>query len=668
MVRENSEDKKIKVTCKSKKRWIDPESCKIDLDDGRDNIFHEIEITARDQLIKHIKTFKLSSYLELPSEWAEENRVLPQGVSARPGRIDHSIAPHMVEICDCAHPDSGVRMITIMKSTQSLATTTVEHVIGWAIKNKLHNILYIISTKGIARMRSSAAIDVLIDYSGLAQFVKPISSRMKRKTADNTFYKEFDGGYRLMMTSWNSIADAKSFSWDLIIMDELDEAPAELKGQGDPEELFSFRGITARNLKIFKLSTPTTEQNRINQNFLAGDQRYYFCRCPLCGERQVLTLLIGGRDYGLFGRTETIDNVEQIIPETIRYKCKACKGDLYEYQKQEMLQSGLWVPTARPISNDVRSYHINNLMSPIAFFSWAQVLEQYCKTDWGQNITKFKSFQINILGLPWSPKTEKKDWEDLRGKAEEYRLGEMPAGALIPVAGCDVQKRWIECVVVAYGRDLESWVVDHKQFHAETETKNRNDRCWADWQDYIRTKKFKLKNIEVPIAVTAIDSGYNPNASDNPSAADTDITREHTVYEIVARTPRTIACRGNYRLKDCIIKEEQVKRGGPLKRRFETAVNEMKDEIFVKVDLPPGAQGGMHFSRELSDEFFRGFMSEVYSEYEPGKWRYEKFFDRNEPLDCWILTRAGAEFLNLPTWTGRVWDEYELRLFEAKKA
>jgi phage terminase large subunit GpA-like protein len=220
-------------------------------------IVQDIDENARRTIIKAIRLWKLSAYIEQPSEWAAANRYLPQGVSNLPGKINHEIAPHMVEIQDCFHPDTGIKSVSIMKSTQSLATTTIENVIGWAIKNKLHNILYIISSKGMAKMRSSAAIDVLIDYSGLSDYIKPISSRMKRKTADNTFYKEFAGGYRLMMTSWHSIADAKSFSWDLIIMDEIDEAPIELKGQGDPEKLFEVRGVTARHLKIAKISTPT---------------------------------------------------------------------------------------------------------------------------------------------------------------------------------------------------------------------------------------------------------------------------------------------------------------------------------------------------------------------------------------------------------------------------
>lgn len=624
----------------------------------------QIDLIAREQIINYINKWRLDSYLELPSEWAERCRHLPQGTTARPGKIDHSIAPHMVEICNCAHPDSGVKQTSIMKSTQSLATTTVEHVIGWAIDHGLHNILYIISSLSMAKQRSSAAIDVLIDYSGLADKMKPISSRMKRKTGDNTFWKEFAGGYRLMMTSWNSIADAKSFSWDLIIMDELDEAPFELSNQGDPEVLFSVRGITAKNLKIFKLSTPTTTHGRIYKNFMDGDRRYYNCQCPHCGELQVLQMMLGGRDYGLFGLSEKKDNIVQIIPESVKYTCKYCKSIIFEYQKQDMLTGGKWIPTARPINNLYRSYHISNLMSPIFSFTWHQVMQQFCETDFGQKITAYKGFLINILGEPWESKASKKNWEELKEKAEDYQLGAVPTGGLIITAGCDVQKHWIEVIVTAWGRDMESWVIDHKKFHAEDTTRDKNDRCWNDLKNFIITKKYNLTKkptIDLMISRAAIDSGYNP---DDEKINNTDITAEHTVYEFVARCPKTIACRGNYKLKDCIIKEERIKKLSPLKIRYDHAVNELKDEIFVKVDFPIGTQGYMHFSKYLSDDFFKGFLSEVYCEISSGKWGYRKMFDRNEPLDCWILSRVAAEQLNIPTWDLKIWNDVEMRLLK----
>lgn len=597
----------------------------------------------------------------MPSEWAAENRFLPEGVSNRPGKINHAIAPHMVEIQDCFHPDSGIKLVTVMKSTQSLATTTIENVIGWAIKNKLHNILYIISSKNIAKMRSSAAIDVLIDYSGLADYVKPISQRMKRKTADNTFYKEFSGGRRLMMTSYNSIADAKSFSWDLIIFDELEEAPYELKGQGDPEKIFEMRGTTARHIKMAKISTPTNTQGRIHRNFLDADQRYFYCMCPLCGELQVLKIMASGRDYGLFARSETIDNVDQVIPDSVHYICQHCKEKIFEYQKQDMLTGGKWIPTARPVNPAYRSYHISNLMSPIMFFTWLQVMQAFAETDYGQKITKFKNFVIDILGEPWESRSEKKDWQELKSRAGGYNVGEIPEGYPVLTGGIDVQKNRLELQVAAWGSGMSSAVIETVTFWGETQ--DRNAKSWRDCETYIATKRYKYKNILIPIMLTAVDSGYNPKNA--PEERTGGISLEHNVYDFVARNhTRMIAARGNPDLRGMIIKEERVKMTSALKIRYDVATNELKDELYVKIDLPMECDGHIRFPSGLPDEYYKGFLSEVFVELEPGKWGWRKVYERNEPLDTYLLCRVAAERLNLSIWIESKWNDYEARILQ----
>lgn len=622
----------------------------------------DIDSHARAELIRYIRAWKTSAYIPMISQWATEDRYLPAGTTEFPGMVDHSIAPHLVEIQDNFHPDSGIKSVSVMKGTQALVTTAIENVIGHSIKYKLHNILYIISSRNIAKVRSSAAIDVMIDNSNLAEYVKPMSTRIKRKVADNTFYKEFAGGRRLMMTSYNSIADAKSLSWDLIIMDEIDEAPFELKGQGDPEKIFEGRGKTVRGLKIAKISTPTNTHGRINQNFINGDQRFFYCQCPCCGELQVLAVMgIKGIDYGLTARAEKIDGVEQIIPDSVHYICKFCRREVYEYQKQQMLTGGKWVPTARPVNPEYRSYHISNLMSPIMFYTWRQCMQEYAETEWGLNIMKYKNFLIDVMGQPWETKAEKKDWRELMQRSEEYKKGEIPTGGLILTGGADVQKNRIELCVTAWGRDMESWVVDYRVFFGETS--QRVGGVWAAFENFLKTKRYKFKDITIPIALTAVDSGYNPARE----KARNEIDAEHTVYEFVARNhTRTIAVRGNPDLKDMVLKEERVKRQSPLKRRYECAVNELKDEIYVNIDLPAGSPKHMHFTRDLGDEFFRGFLSEVFTEIEKGKFGWKKIYERNEPLDTWILSRAAAERLNLPTWTRAIWDDFERKLMEPR--
>lgn len=629
------------------------------------SLLNEISHDALLELHDFVHGFKTSAFIPLPSEWAAENRYLPPGTTEFPGLIDHSVAPHMVEIQDAFHPDSGIKQGSIMKGTQSLATTALENVIGHSIKYKLHNILYIISSKNIAGIRSSSAIDVMIDNSNLSEFVKPISTRMKRKVADNKYYKELHGGRRLMLTSWNSIGDAKSLSWDLIIMDEIDEAPYELKGQGDPEAIFAGRGKTVRGLKIAKISTPTTTHGRIYRNFLDGDQRYYYCKCPFCGELQVLTLKAGGKKYGLTAKSETIDNIEQIIADTVIYICEFCKKEIREHQKQFMLLSGKWKPTARPVNPAYRSWHVSNLMSPVMFYSWRQVMQEFCETGWGEKITKFKNFVIDVTGMPWEARTEKKNWEVIQARAEEYPLAEeMPAGALMPVGGADIQKNRIELTIVGWGIDMESWIIDHQIFWGETKYKTGD--ALIGLRNFLRTKKYKIKDQLIPIALTAIDTGYNPkkpNQLDN----DNDITTEHIVYDFVAKTPRTIACRGNPDLRDMVIKEERVKRRSLLKRRYDVAVNDLKDETYIKMDYVEGTVGMIHFSKNLSEEYFRGFVSEIYAETLPGKWGWKKIYDRNEPLDCYILSRAAAEWLGLPQWPPDVWRELEDKILKRRR-
>lgn len=641
----------------------------------QDKILHQISANASLHLAHRIGRWKIDSFLELPSEWATNERFLPAGTSEYPGKIDWSIAPHMVEICDCGHPDSGIDHVTCMKSTQSLFTTTVESVIGWSIKHKLHNILNIISSKGIAKIRSSSAIDVMIDNSGLAEFVKPISERMKRKTADNTFYKELHGGRRLMMTSWFSIGDAKSLTWSFIFEDELDEASLELKGQGDPQKIFEGRGKTVRNLMIYRGGTPTLTTARTYRNFLEGDQRFYHNVCPYCEELQPFVLLFGaegpvtGSDYGLTARTEHKNKVEQIIPESVEYICKnqKCKHHkighgIKEHKKNWMMSpenGALWIPSATPKDPRHRSYHISNMMSPIMFFTWTKCMQEFLETDFGQDIPRYKNFRIDNLGWPWENRLQVVKWRDIYDKSDNYPLGIVPHGGLIVTAGIDVQKTWLELVSIAWGKWPEYWVIDHQKFIGPTE--NKNNKVWTDMKEYVRTKKYEMDNgKQLVISLSGIDSAFNPKEKLDPR--NNTVSTEHTVYEVVASMkPKAIALRGDDNLKDAIIKEQRIRKAGPLNMRYDLAVSTLKDELYAVFDLD---FCHIHLTKKLGENFFRGIFSEVYAETKSGKWEWKKVFERNEPLDCININRGVIEALNYPTLTEEAFDDLYNRLYK----
>ena len=72
-----------------------------------------------------------------------------------------------------------------------------------------------------------------------------------------------------------------------------------------------------------------------------------------------------------------------------------------------------------------------------------------------------KTFINTSLGETWMESGEAPDWQRLLGQKEEWRSGTVPAGGLFLTAGTDVQKDRIEVDVWAWGRGLQSWLIDH---------------------------------------------------------------------------------------------------------------------------------------------------------------------------------------------------------------
>ena len=607
------------------------------------------------------------------TEWAEENRYIPPGVSPYPGRFTLEIAPHMREILECQHPDSPIHETVIMKSVQSLGTVTIiENAIGAYIKYKLGSILYVTSNKGVGRIRTSANIDVLIDNSGLAEYVKPISNRTGRKNSDTAMYKEFDGGIKFLTTSYASKGDRKSNTFSLLCLDELDEAEDDNE-QGDVEEIFAGRTMTIRDYKIIKVSTPSRmETSRIYKNFLEGDQSYYYAECPLCGEKQILVMRGGKNEHGLTFTTQKDQRSgnKVIIPETVRYICEYCRGEFHESKKQQILANGEWRPHAIPIRPDKRSFHISGLMSPEMFLSWERICQQFLASGFGEDLPKFKDFMINYLGNPWSSVESTKGWEEIRDRAEDYAYPIPPAGTfdgetyhgpLIYCAGVDVQGDRLECHVVGFGPGMEKWSVDYRIFYGNPA--NLDDPCWIALEEFTYSQTYPAGNRQSYIGQIAIDSGFGPsNKRDKDWAGKT-----HVVYEFVGRhQDRFIAIMGIPEDKSVSILKEARVEGSTLKKRYNVSVGIVKEMVMANLDLTSGP-GAIHFPRsrmengkkiQLPDDHFRQFMSERYQEIAPGKFGWVKIYKRNEVWDTFIYAIAAAYYQNLPGKSAEIWQIY----------
>jgi phage terminase large subunit GpA-like protein len=611
--------------------------------------------------LEFLNTLRIESSTPSITEWAEANRYLPPGSTERPGMWDARFAPYAVEIQDAMHPDNPARVAAILKSAQSLITTTAENVIGHSIKYGLHNIMYIISDQSLAAIRSSYAIDTLIDKCGLAEYIGPVTRRAKqRKSGDRTLYKELAGGHRFMMSSYKSLATLDSLSWDLIIMDELDKAPPAIKNIGDPEGIIEARGKTIKNLKVLKLSTSSARGSRIYEAFKKGDRREYMIPCPRCGGYQWLEMMKDGREYGLYGDFEQDEKKKPVLAGgSERYKCKLCGRDFFESEKEAfMLEKSLggpayWEPQARAQDPRDRSYHISAMMSPLT--TWRDIMSDWVKTDFGRITAAHKNFVIISEGLPFIQNNIYTPWKALKERAEDYPLGSLPSGAYVITGGVDVQKNRLELQLVGWGRGMEAWSFAHEVFLGETA--DAGDKCWKELAEYcLRTYNVGKNDTQIGIAKAGIDVSYNPNLDPTikSKVLKTDVS---AVYNFCAMSKGFfVPLRGQSKdLRDVLVKKYAHVNYGVY--YYQVDVNAIKGEFLETVDLTEGP-GALHISKDYSDWELKQFVSEIWTEIDDnGKMGFKKIQERNEMLDTYVYARAVAAILGIDRYTDADWDE-----------
>jgi hypothetical protein len=103
-------------------------------------------------------------------------------------------------------------------------------------------------------------------------------------------------------------------------------------------------------------------------------------------------------------------------------------------------------------------YHLSALYSPVGWLSWERIARA----------GRRRRARTRRCGRSGTPSSARPGWRPARRRtgsgwrpARGWPAGTVPAGGLFLTAGADVQKDRIEVDVWAWGRGLESWLVDH---------------------------------------------------------------------------------------------------------------------------------------------------------------------------------------------------------------
>jgi phage terminase large subunit GpA-like protein len=602
--------------------------------------------------------------------WADEHRVLSPESSSEPGPWRTERVPHTREIMQALSPSDPTTEVTFVAGTQVAKTETGNNFIGFVMDVAGGAAMMVYPTSNTGKRSSRTRLAKMIEST--PRLRAKVSDKARDK-ANSATLKEYPGGV-LAIAGANSAAELKSMPVRFLFEDEVDEYPDDVDGQGPADALAEKRTDTYRlKKKIFRTSTPTElASSKIWKHWKRSDMRRFHVPCPHCAGDLVL------RWEGFRWETRKVweivraDDgvVVEVEPGTegaqardtgelvaVWYECEHCQGRVVEHHKAAMLPAGRWVPE-RPDVKHHRGYHLPAFYSPLGWYSWEEAVKSRLEAEKDPTGQLLKLWTNTVAAEPWTDVGESLSDTELKQRALDaaignaYRRGMVPLGGLMLTASVDVQGARLEVKVKAWGRDKESWLVDHEVIFGDTETSGP----WDGLDEYLQKRFPHESGAELRITATAVDAGYRTQI-----VYDWCRTRSHRHIFPVRGMPyagRTILGRPND--QDIDHNGKKIPNGV---KSFPIGTDTAKTEIYARLKITKPGPGCMHFPRGLPDEYFKQLTAErLVTKYHRGYlkrvWEKDQT-ERNEALDLEVYAYAAAIYAGI---TRINWDRLEAAL------
>jgi len=580
------------------------------------------------------------------SEWADKHRKLSSRASAEPGQYRTARTPYLRAIMDALSPNNPAQRISFMKAAQVGATEAGNNWIGFVIHHAPGPMLAVLPTVEMAKRTSRGRIDPLIEDSpALKERVQPARSR---DAGNSMLSKEFPGGI-LVLTGANSATGLRSMPARYVFLDEVDAYPASADEEGDPVSLAEARTTTfAHRRKVFMVSTPTIRGlSRIEREFEASDQRRYFVPCPHCGDMQWLQFERLRWDKGR--------------PETAAYACESCEHPIAEHHKTDMLARGEWRATATSADPNAIGFHLSALYSPIGWKSWEQIARDWLAAQGSDEM--LRAARNTLLGETWVESGDAPEWQRLADRREAY-AAQIPMGGLFLTAGADVQKDRIEIDVWAWGRGLESWLVDHIVLPGGP----GDSACWQALTELLGQTWVHENGAVMPLAKLAIDTGFETSAVYAWARAQ-GIAQVAPVKGLEGFNRATPVSGPTF--VDATVNGRKLKRGARL-WTVATATFKAETYRYLRIERPsdedralgaPNPAGMIHLPDWADSEWLKQLVAEqlvtIRDRRGYARQEWQKMRERNEALDTRVYARAAAWILGADRFDERMWRQLE---------
>lgn len=592
------------------------------------------------------------------SEWAEEHFYL----SAESSYVEQAWTPWSFQRAIMAWiSNDDIREVVWRKSARVGYTKIILAAIGYFAQHKRRNQAMWQPTDDDRDEFVKTELDPMLRDVAVMQDVFPAYLARHK---DNTLQAKKFLGSICHLKGGKAAKNYRRISVDTGYLDEYDAFDANIEKEGDPGTLAAKRIEGATFSKLVIGSTPKLKGfSNIEKRERTADiflQRHI--PCPECGEFHPLSW--GGKDEP-HGFKWSDDN-----PETVRHLCPHCGALIDQAQFLTIADLGRYQAEDGTTSDDAGVFrdalgdiirppervacHVWSAYSPNV--SWTGIVRDfiaaYREAGEGKK-EKLQAFWNTTLGEYWAEEYEKSDENELRARAEPFPLARCPMGCLMLLAGIDTQPNRLEVGVWGYGRGCETWTIDHRIFYGNPD----EDEVWDEVDEYLFETDFPhASGQRLRIAGAAIDTGGH---------------NTHAVYAWAAKHAR----RKVFAVKGRSGREKSIKDGaskvdidwrGRLRKNglilWWVGTNHAKDLIHGRLQIARPGPGYIHFSQELSDEWFKQYAGEARTTRrttrgEESTWTALR--KRIEAKDCATYAAWLENYFELGKKSARFWDDLE---------
>ena len=402
------------------------------------------------------------------SEWAERYRMVEN--SSIRGRWQNIFTPYLVGIMDAANMP-GVETVILCKSPQTGGSEAGHNLVGYCIDRLPGPVMYVFPDELTARENAADRIIPLIKGSPrLAAYMTGLgddASSLRIKLLHMTIHLAWSG----------SVSRLGNKPVRVLILDELDKY-ANPRNEASSMELAEKRTTTWRSRrKIFKISTPTTENGPIWQCYTTeANARFdYFARCPHCGRFHHMAfegIAWPGKDTA-----EEMKSEEVLSKKAAYYVCPECGACWGDADRDKAVRAGEWrekesglgmaeyITAFRP---QKVAFHVPAWLS--YFVSLSEIARAWLRYRETGEMAELKNFKNQYAAKPWVETFEERNDDEILQLCDDRPRGVVP-GPLpespdLPrcsclLAGVDTQKNYFRYTIRAFGfgESEESWLI-----------------------------------------------------------------------------------------------------------------------------------------------------------------------------------------------------------------